>query len=132
MIILKATNITISPSLNEYIEKSIGSLNKLTSNLGSDIEMRVEVGRSTFHHNKGEVFFAEANLKIGGQILRSRAESFTVQAAVDEVRDELRNEIYKFKGKRETVFRRGARSFAKMLKISPLARFKDFRFRKKP
>lgn len=123
-IILKATNLTVTPSLNEYIERALGSLNKLVKNLGEETEMRVEVGRSTFHHRKGEVFFAEANLKIGKNILRSSAESLTVQAAVDEVHDELRNEIYKFKGKRETVFRRGARSFAKLLKISPLARFR--------
>ncbi|MEK7174969.1 MAG: ribosome-associated translation inhibitor RaiA [Patescibacteria group bacterium] len=123
-IILKATNLTVTPSLNEYIERALGSLNKLVKNLGEETEMRVEVGRSTFHHRKGEVFFAEANLKIGKNILRSSAESLTVQAAVDEVHDELRNEIYKFKGKRETIFRRGARSFAKLLKISPLARFR--------
>ncbi|MEK7209582.1 MAG: ribosome-associated translation inhibitor RaiA [Patescibacteria group bacterium] len=123
-IILKATNLTVTPSLNEYIERALGSLNKLVKNMGEETEMRVEVGRSTFHHRKGEVFFAEANLKIGKNILRSSAESLTVQAAVDEVHDELRNEIYKFKGKRETIFRRGARSFAKLLKISPLARFR--------
>lgn len=126
-LILKATNIEITSSLDQYVTDALGSLGKLVQSLGGDVEMRVEVGRSTFHHRKGEVFFSEANLKIGKNVLRSRAESLTVQAAVDEVRDELRNEIYKFKGKRETVFRRGARSFAKLLKISPLARLRKFR-----
>lgn len=126
-LILKVTNITLTPSLNQYVEKTLGSLAKLVQNMGEAVEMRVEVGRSTFHHRKGEVFFAEANLKIGKTVLRSRAESLTVQAAIDEARDELRNELYKFKGRRETIFRRGARSLAHLLKISPLARLGKFK-----
>lgn len=123
-IILKATNITLTPTINEYVETALGSLDKLTQGLSLPAEMRVEVGRSTWHHKKGEVFFAEANLSVGGDLLRSRMESFSVQSAIDGVRDELRSEIYKFKGKKETVFRRGARSVSKMLRLSPLARFR--------
>mgnify|MGYP001608886263 FL=1 len=130
-LIVKATNIVLTPSISEYLENSLGSLDKLVRNMGEAVETRVEVGRSTFHHKKGEVFFAEANLSIGGNLLRSKMESFSVQSAIDGVRDELRSEIYKFKGKRETVFRRGARSLAKMLKLSPLARFKLGKFRRK-
>lgn len=123
-IILKATNITLTPTINEYVETALGSLDKLTQGLSLPAEMRVEVGRSTWHHKKGEVFFAEANLSIGGNLLRSKIESFSVPSAIDGVRDELRNEIYKFKGKKETIFRRGARSVSKMLRLSPLARFR--------
>ena len=122
--ITKATNITLSPSLENHIENSLGSLRKLVRSFGEEIETRVEVGRSTFHHKKGEVFFAEVNLKIGKILLRSKSEAVSIQSAIDEVRDELRNEIVKFKDKKETVFRRGARSFAKLLRISPLARFR--------
>ncbi|MFY9493043.1 MAG: HPF/RaiA family ribosome-associated protein [Minisyncoccia bacterium] len=123
-LIVKATNIVLTPSINQYLETSLGSLDKLVRNMGEAVELRVEVGRSTWHHKKGEVFFAEVNLRIGRTLLRSKMESFSVQAAIDGVRDELRSEIYKFKGKKETVFRRGARSLAKMLRLSPLARFR--------
>ena len=122
--IIKATNITLSPSLENYIENSLGSLKKIINNFGEDIETRVEVGRSTFHHKKGEVFFAEVNIRIGKRLLRSRSEAVSIHSAIDDVRDELRNEVVKFKDKKETVFRRGARSFAKLLRISPLARFR--------
>ena len=130
-IILKATNITLTPAISEYVENTLGSLEKMVQNMSEVAEMRVEVGRSTFHHKKGEVFFAEANLNIGGNLLRSREEAVSVQAAVDEARDELRSELLKFKGKKETVFRRSARSISKLLRLSPLARFREFKFRKK-
>ncbi|MEK7564778.1 MAG: HPF/RaiA family ribosome-associated protein [Patescibacteria group bacterium] len=122
-IILKSTNFSLTSSVSEYVDSTLMPLEKLVQGFG-ETEMRVEVGRSTFHHNKGEVFFAEANISIGKNLLRSRTEALSVQAAIDEVKDELKNEILKFKGKKETIFRRGARSFAKLLRISPLARFR--------
>ena len=128
-IILKSTNFSLTPSISEYVDSTLMSLEKLLQGLG-ELEMRVEVGRSTFHHNKGEVFFAEANVNIGKNLLRSRTEALSVQAAIDEIKDELKNEINKFKGKRETVFRRGSRSISKFLRLSPLARFRDFKFKK--
>lgn len=130
-IILKATNITLTPAVSEYVEGTLGSLDKMVQNMGEAVELRVEVGRSTFHHKKGEVFFAEANLNIGRSLLRSREEALSVQAAVDEVRDGLRNELLKFKGKKETVFRRSARSISKLFRISPLARFNFGKFKRK-
>lgn len=86
-------------------------------------EARVEVGRSSHHHKKGDVFFAEVNLRIGGRVLRSRSEAFNVQAAVDEVKDDLRRELNKLKGKREAVYKRGARAVSKIFRLSPLARW---------
>jgi ribosomal subunit interface protein len=123
-IVIKATNFSLTPSISDRIENSLGSLKKLVDNFGNDIETRVEVGRSSFHHKKGEVFFAEANLRLGRIKLRARTESTDVYSAIDMVKDELRDEILRFKGKKETMFRRGARSVGKFFRISPMARFK--------
>ena len=123
-IVIKATNLILTPGLQEYLEKKINSLSKLVKS-GADehIETRVELGRTTFHHKKGEVFFAEVNLSIGKHMLRARQETTDIHSAIDEVKDELKAELVKFKGKRETLFLRGARSIGKNLRLSPLARF---------
>lgn len=123
-IIIKATNFSLTPSISDRIENSLGSLKKLVNNFGDEIETRVEVGRSSFHHKKGEVFFAEVNLRLGKNQLRSRSESIDVYSAIDIVKDELRDEILRFKEKKETMFRRGARSVGKFFRISKMARFK--------
>lgn len=120
----KATNFSLTPSLNDHIENSLGSLKKLVRSFGDEIETRVEIGRSSFHHKKGEVFFAEVNLRLGKNSLRSRSEAIDVYSAIDLVKDELRNEILRLKEKKETMFRRGARSIGKFFRISPLARFR--------
>ena len=123
-LIIKATNLSLTPSLKVYIEEAMAAVEKLAAGPNEEtVEARVEVGRLSYHHKKGEVFFAEVNLRIGGQVLRSRAEAFSVQAAVDEIKDELRRELNKFKGKREAVYKRGARAVSKIFRLSPLARW---------
>lgn len=123
-VIIKATNFSLTPAIDSHVRNSFGSLKKIVQSFGNEIETRVEVGRSSFHHKKGDVFFAEVNLRLGKNQLRSRAESIDVYSAVDMVKDELRNEILRFKEKKETMFRRGARSVGKFFRISPLARFR--------
>ena len=123
-ITIKTTNFSLTPSIDSHVRNSLGTLKKIVQSFGNEIETRVEVGRSSFHHKKGDVFFAEVNLRLGKNQLRSRAESTDVYSAIDMVKDELRNEILRFKEKKETMFRRGARSVGKFFRISPLARFK--------
>lgn len=123
-IVIKATNLSLTPGIKQYVEDALGSLSKMVKNSGETIEARVEVGRSTYHHKKGEIFFAEVNLGLGKNLLRARSENLDVYSAVDEMRDQLRQELYKFKGKKETVFLRGARSVSRLFRMSPLARFK--------
>ncbi|MBI4120353.1 MAG: ribosome-associated translation inhibitor RaiA [Parcubacteria group bacterium] len=122
-LIIKATNLSLTPSLRTYVEEALASVEKLAADADQAAEARVEVGRSSHHHKKGEVFFAEVNLRIGGQVLRSRSEAWSVQAAVDEIKDDLRRELNKFKGKREAVYKRGARAVSKIFRLSPLARW---------
>jgi ribosomal subunit interface protein len=123
-ITIKSTNFSLTPSISDRIENTLGPLKKLVQSFGDEIETRVEVGRSSFHHKKGEIFFAEINLRLGKNQLRSRSESTDVYSAIDMVKDELRDEILRFKGKKETMFRRGSRSIGKFFRISPMARFK--------
>ncbi len=122
--IFRATNFSLTPNIQQYIETSLSSLRKLAKSSADEVETRVEIGRSTYHHKKGEVFFADVNLRVGKAVLRARSEAQSVYAAVDDVRDELRQELYKFKGKKETIFLRGARSVSKLFRMSPLARFR--------
>jgi putative sigma-54 modulation protein len=86
--------------------------------------VEVEIGRTTKHHQAGDIFRAEINLSINGKLFRVESEQESLYAAIDEVRDDLEREIKKFKEKRETIFIRGARSIKKKLKISPMARFR--------
>lgn len=115
--------IELTPALKQYIEERIGGLAHFLGE-GKAVHAVVEVGRASRHHKHDHVMFAAVNMQAGGKLFRAEAAMPDARAAVDVVRDELYREINKFKGKRETLFRRGARSIKKLLRLSPLARFR--------
>ncbi|MDO8558231.1 MAG: ribosome-associated translation inhibitor RaiA [bacterium] len=121
---IKGIGIELTPALKQYIEERIGGLSHFIGSDAHSSSALVEVGRSTHHHEHGDVMFAKANVHLGGKTIRAEAQTQDVRSAIDEVRQELHNEILKFKGKRKTLFRRGARSIKKLLHLSPFARFR--------
>ncbi len=124
-IIIKATNIELSPSINQYIEEKIGSLDRFLKKFDPGlVEARIEVGRAARDQRHGEIFKAEVNLSLGSQFIRVEETAESLQAAIDLVKDELQREIRRHKDKEITKFIRGARSWKKFWRITPLARFR--------
>ncbi len=124
-IIFKSKDLEITESIRVYVEKKLATLETFLKNFNQElVKAEVEVGRTTRHHRSGDVFRAEINLSINGKMFRAESEQDDLLAAIDEVRDDLEQEIRKFKTKRDTIFVRGARSIKKTLGISPLARFR--------
>jgi len=122
---IKTKNFESTEEIENYLDKKLKSLEKFLSSFNRDlVKVEVEIGRTTKHHQAGDIFRAEINLSINGKLFRVESEQESLYAAIDEVRDDLEREIKKFKEKRETIFIRGARSIKKKLKISPMARFR--------
>ncbi len=98
---VKTTNLDLTPSLSVYIEKKLGTLARYIKKFDEEgvAELWVEVGRTSRHHHKGEVFRAEANLRLPKKILRAVEENTDVHAAIDLVRDKLHMEIEKYKAR---------------------------------
>ncbi|OHA92155.1 MAG: ribosomal subunit interface protein [Candidatus Zambryskibacteria bacterium RIFCSPLOWO2_02_FULL_51_21] len=111
---IKATGIELTPAISEYVNKKVGALEKYVKN--ADAVASVEVGRSTQHHKTGEVFMAEVHLTGAGLDLYAVAEHSDLYAAIDLVKDEVKETLLQEKGRRETLLRRGAR------KVKDLAR----------
>jgi putative sigma-54 modulation protein len=102
---IKATNMDLTPSIKDYVDDKIGNLEKYAEN-GS---AHVELGRDK-HHRNGAVFRAEVNLSLGGKLIRADHSSEDIYASIDLVVPKLKEQISKFKDKRKTLARRGARS----------------------
>lgn len=107
---LKGTNIQILESTREYVDrKLVRAAEKFFKNEGDSVVLAIEVEKTTKHHKKGNIFRAEANLKIGKVSLRAESTADTLNNAIDEVEYELTREITKFKDKRRTTMLKGAR-----------------------
>jgi ribosomal subunit interface protein len=95
-IIIKGTKIKITPKIKEYIEERIKSTEKyIKTNL--PIIVKFEVEKVTEHHNKGNVFRAEANIHLKNKFLRAEATREDIYLAINEVRDRLKEEFRKYK-----------------------------------
>jgi len=126
--IIKTKDVQLSFAMEDYLDKKLASLEKFIGDVNPELAMaEIEIGRTTRHHQTGDIFRAEINLSIGGKLFRAESEMDDLYAAIDEVRDDLEREIKKFKTKKETIFIRGARSLKKAFGISSLARFRKKR-----
>lgn len=100
-ITVKATNLDLTPTLKQYLEEKIGSLSKFLKifEIESEVQVQVEVGRATRHHQQGNIFRAEANLMLPKKVLRGVAEKEDIRTAINEVKSELQKEIKKYNQK---------------------------------
>lgn len=92
-------NLELTPSINAVIKQKMDTIAKLFKPDDQLIEARVEVGKPSRHHQKGFVYYAEINLKIGRKLLRATAKHVDLRTAVDFARDEIERQVKKFKSK---------------------------------
>lgn len=115
---IKATDIELTSEINNYIDKKMGGLEKFIDSDPS-IQAWVEVGKTTRHHKTGSIFRAEIQIHFppahkGGD-LRAVSEKENLYEAIDDARDEIKNELLRTKEKRFSLIRQGARSIKKII-----------------
>ena len=98
---VKAKGFELTPSLQQFVEEKMMSLEKYVSRWdeNNSVLLTVEVAKNTKHHNKGEVFYAEANLQIPKHLLRVEETAEDMHTAIDILKDRLKNELLKLKDK---------------------------------
>ena len=112
---IKTTNITLSEAISEYTSKRLQKIIKI---IGDDTSMKcdVELGRTTDHHNKGEVFRAEIHLTGKGMNTYASAEKNDLYSAIDEVQEDVLRSVGTHKGKKISLIRRGGKQVKNILK----------------
>ena len=99
---IKSTNMEMTSAISQYIEKKIGSLDKLLCDGDQDaVIMSIEVGKNTNHHKSGNVFFAEMNLMNCGKDFRAKHEADDLYAAIDKMKDLMTELLRTAKGKKQ-------------------------------
>jgi len=119
---IKGTNFKLEPLVYDYIQEKIGGLDKFIEKFDSAVQGWVEIGLITKHHQSGNIYKAEVQITLPGKGVRSEATAKDIYLAIDMVKDELQQELKKYKEKEIAKDKRGARIFKKILRFSPLAR----------
>jgi len=113
-ITIKATGVQLSESIYQYIQAKIDTLDKFVQNVGDDkggdnppIECWVELENTTEHHQKGDIFRAEAQMKLPGVSgVRAESSEWDLHQAIDKVKDELQRQLKRYKRKMAAKRRR--------------------------
>lgn len=127
----KATNITITPAIAEYIDKKVTMLEKFLK-VPEEVLVNVEVGKTTKHHKSGDVFRAEIQVVADGEQYYAVVETDDLYAAIDEVKDEIAYELTSKKKKAIRLFRRGGAQIKNILKgVGNIKKFSLKRFKDK-
>jgi ribosomal subunit interface protein len=115
---IKATGTTLTPAITDYVNAKLGKevLEKFSGSNGI-FNVEVDIGKTTGHHSHGEIFRAEVNVHVKGKVLRAVSDKEDLYSAIDDVRDEIVEVLRDTKTKKDTLWKRGARSIKKMLRI---------------
>jgi len=113
---VKATNFSLNEEVSDFIDKKLKILDKLIDSDDTTAMCDIEIGKSTEHHQKGDIFRAELNVRLKGDHFRAVAERDTLNAAIVTARDEMARELRRHKQKRSHFFRKGGMQIKSLIR----------------
>jgi ribosomal subunit interface protein len=100
---IKYTQFKPAADIEEYAREHFGQIERFLKSFEKhgEITMSVEIGRSTKHHKKGDVFFAEAMFETtpGGKTIRATDTQEDIRMAIVSVKEKLKKEVRRYKDK---------------------------------
>lgn len=112
---IKATNIELTSAITDYVNKRLEGLERFVKE-GEEMDVYVEVGKTTRHHKQGDYFRAEFNIEISGSKFYTFSEKEDLYKSIDDAREQVIRKITSRKDRKKTLFRRGASAIKKMIK----------------
>ncbi|MDO9399148.1 MAG: ribosome-associated translation inhibitor RaiA [bacterium] len=96
---IKATNIELTDKIKDYVQEKVDVLEKFLEKV-QIFNVSFEVELTTNHHLKGEIYRAEMNLEVPGELLRVEKTEKDLFKAIDKVKDHMATAIKKYKEKK--------------------------------
>jgi ribosomal subunit interface protein len=98
---ISCTKLEAAPDIKEYAKKRIAALSRLLLRFEEEKEVVVfvELARTTRHHRKGNVFYAEGSIDVPGKSMRATFTGPDIHVAIDKVEEKLKKELRRYKGK---------------------------------
>ncbi|NCO05172.1 MAG: ribosome-associated translation inhibitor RaiA [Candidatus Magasanikbacteria bacterium] len=93
---IQATGMELTEAMKEYAIEKMEASKKYFDNIQ---KIDIDIGMRSNHHNKGKIYYAEVNVFIPKQIIRVVKDAEDLYKAIDKVKDHLKVEFEKIKGK---------------------------------
>ncbi len=85
-----------TPAIAAYVEEKMQGLTKYFDGIQ---HIDIEIGLSSHHHQKGDIFLCKAVVQTLSQVMKIEKEEEELYKAIDKVRDHLRTELSSLKEK---------------------------------
>ena len=96
---IKSTKIQLTPQIKDYVQMKMDMLQKYLGKV-QVINCDVELSRENGSQNSGNIYRAEVNLELPGNLLRVEKTEKDILKAIDKVKDHLARSIKKYKEKK--------------------------------
>lgn len=93
---IKATKIELTPEIKDYIQEKMDMLEKFLGRV-QVLNCDVEVGMSVGGQQSGEIYRAEVNLEVPGELMRVVKTEKELFKAIDKVKNHLTRSIKRYK-----------------------------------
>ena len=114
---IKTTNFKLTPEVADYLNQRLKAIEKFIGEKSNFARCEVEVGRAAGHSEHGNVWRAEINIIHAGERLRAESEASNVNAAIDEVKDEIIRQLKKGKRFHIRLARRGGAMLKRLMRF---------------
>ncbi len=89
---IQGTNIELTDAIRNYVTEKVESIARFAKRF-DPCDVAVEVGKTSEHHNKGDVFFAEMNVVVVGEVLRSHVVADDLYSAIHQAKDDVKRQL---------------------------------------
>jgi ribosomal subunit interface protein len=113
---IKATNIALTPEISDYLDKRLQGIEKFLPEDQESFTVNVELGKTTEHHQTGDIFRAEITIYIGGRNFRAVSENIDLYSAIDDMKDEIGRGLSSNKEKKISLLRRGGQRLKSIIR----------------
>jgi putative sigma-54 modulation protein len=94
---IKGTNMELTDAIKSAVAAELATLDARLERWGTAVFADVEVGKTSNHHQKGDIFRAEVNLQIPGKLLRAENVNEDLYVALKNVVSTLERDLEKEK-----------------------------------
>jgi len=113
---ITTNNVDLNDRLSEKINDKGVRISKFITSQNEDNSLNIEISKDTNHHKKGEIFSAEFNLLLEGNLIRTTSKKDSLDKAIDNACNETVKRLRRGKGKWKNMLISGARRAKGMLK----------------
>jgi ribosomal subunit interface protein len=102
---IKATEIELTPYLKKMIKEKLSEISKHLRGKRAIIA-EVEVGITSRHHQKGDIYRAEIQIEIPEKLFRAVSEKDDFRSSLTDAKNEIEKQIRRYKDKKVSERRR--------------------------